>query len=102
MVCGSYIKFILFRVTNVRFSKRSDSAGGALTQPFEPTKSATGSFCWTHRRIRHPWLRSRSRQRPVAELLGMRRTLRKTNILHSHKINLIYEPHTNRQLWKAF
>ena len=70
MVCGSYIKFILFRVTNVRFSKRSDSAGGALTQPFEPTKPATGSFCWTHRRIRHPWLRSRSRQRPVAELLG--------------------------------
>ena len=44
----------LFRVTNIRFSKCSDVGFGNLTQPFE---------------IRHPWLSSHSRQRPVAELL---------------------------------
>ena len=62
-----------------------------------PTKPATGSFCWTHWRIRHPWLKSHSRQHRVAELLVMNRTLRKSNTLHkSHfftypcAISLIY------------
>lgn len=32
--------------------------------------------------IRHPWLKSRSRQRRVAELLVVHRTLRKSNALH--------------------
>ena len=43
------------RVTAVRFSKCSSVIGLCLTQPLD---------------IRHPWLRSRSRQRPVAESLG--------------------------------
>ena len=76
MVCGSYTDFILFRVTNVRFSKCSDISIGFSTQPLEPTKPATGSFCWTHRRIRHPWLKSRSRQRPVAELLDWEQNIK--------------------------
>ena len=85
------------RVSGIRFSKCSDFSYGILTQSLEPTKTATGSFCWTHWRIRHPWLRSRSRQRRVAELLVMNRTLRKSNTLHkSHfftypcAISLIY------------
>ena len=45
------------------------------------------------RDIRHPWLRSRSRQRPVAVLLIVYRTLRKSNILHSHKPVYIFAPH---------
>ena len=45
----------LCRVTAVRFSKCSNVIGLCLTQPLD---------------IRHPWLRSRSRQRPVAESLG--------------------------------
>ena len=45
----------LCRVTAVRFSKCSSVIGLCLTQPLD---------------IRHPWLRSRSRQRPVAESLG--------------------------------
>ena len=52
--CGANIYTGLFRVTNIRFSKCSDVGFGNLTQPFE---------------IRHPWLSSHSRQRPVAELL---------------------------------
>ena len=54
-VCGADMCVYLFRVTNIRFSKCSDGSGGIGTQPLD---------------IRHPWLRSRSRQRPVAELLG--------------------------------
>ena len=85
------------RVSGIRFSKCSDFSYGILTQSLEPTKTATGSFCWTHWRIRHPWLKSHSRQHRVAELLVMNRTLRKSNTLHkSHfftypcAISLIY------------
>ena len=42
------------RVTDIRFSKCSDGGIGNLTQPLD---------------IRHPWLKSRFRQRPVAESL---------------------------------
>ena len=55
MVCCINIASFLFRVTNIRFSKCSDSGGGRGTQSHD---------------IRHPWLKSCSRQRPVAELLG--------------------------------
>ena len=43
--------------------------------------------------IRHPWLKFRSRQRPVAVLLRMNRTLRKSNVLHSHKYEYIFVHH---------
>ncbi|MDY2912590.1 MAG: hypothetical protein SOT58_11170, partial [Agathobacter sp.] len=52
----------LWRVSGVRFSKCSDLGGLSLTQPLE---------------IRHPWLSSRSRQRPVAELLGSVQNIKK-------------------------
>ena len=42
------------RVPNIRFSKCSDESDEKVTQPLN---------------IRHPWLRSRSRQRPVVVLL---------------------------------
>ena len=61
MVCGSYTGFILFRVTNVRFPKCSDISIGFSTQA---------------RDIRHPWLKSRSRQRPVAELLDCEQNIK--------------------------
>ena len=60
------IKF-LWRVSDIIFSKCSNIGLLCLTQSFD---------------IRHPWLRSHSLQRPVAELLGAYRTLRKSNILH--------------------
>ena len=69
--------WILGRVPDVRFSKCSGLGDGGLTQPLEPTKPATGSFCWPHWRIHHPWLKSRSRQRPVAELLGNVQSIKK-------------------------
>ena len=52
----------LFRVPNIRFSNCSDGSFGCLTQV---------------RDIRHPWLKSRSRQRPVAELLGFVQNIKK-------------------------
>ena len=52
----------LGRVPDVRFSKCSGLCDGGLTQPLD---------------IRHPWLRSRSRQRPVAELLGNVQSIKK-------------------------
>ena len=61
----------LRRVLDIRFSKCSDVSGLGLTQP----------LC-----IRHPWLKLRSRQRPVAELLGLCRTLRKSNIRHKSQM----------------
>ncbi len=54
--------WILGRVPDVRFSKCSGLGYGGLTQPLD---------------IRHPWLRSRSRQRPVAELLGNVQSIKK-------------------------
>ena len=65
-----------------------------------PTKPATGSFCWTLWRTRHPWLGSRSRQHRVAELLVMCRTLRKSNILHTslaigYRISIFLSPRCN-------
>ena len=69
------ICLLLFRVTNIRFSKCSGIGGLCLTQALE---------------IRHPWLSSHSRQRPVAELLVTNRTLRKSNILHSHNCKHIF------------
>ena len=78
--CGVNIYTGLFRVTNIRFSKCS----------------GLGVLCLTQTRdIRHPWLRSRSRQRPVAVLLTVYRTLRKSNILHSHKPVYIFAPHAD-------
>ena len=50
------------RVTDITFSKCSDLGVGELTQTLD---------------IRHPWLRSRSRQRPVAELLGNVQNIKK-------------------------
>ena len=61
----------LRRVLDIRFSKCSGVGWLRLTQPLD---------------IRHPWLRSRSRQRRVAELLGLCRTLRKSNIRHKSQI----------------
>ena len=61
MVCCLYTGFILFRVTNVRFSKCSGVGVGFSTQA---------------RDIRHPWLRFRSRQRPVAELLDCEQNIK--------------------------
>ena len=52
----------LRRVLDIRFSKCSDVGGLGLTQPLN---------------IRHPWLRFRSRQRPVAELLGNVQNIKK-------------------------
>ena len=76
--CGANIYTGLFRVTNIRFSKCSGVSFGVKTQP-----------CG----IRLPWLKPYSRQRPVAVLLTVYRTLRKSNILHSHKPVYIFAPH---------
>ena len=54
--------WILGQVPDVRFSKCSGLGDECLTQPLD---------------IRHPWLRSRSRQRPVAELLGNVQSIKK-------------------------
>ena len=67
-----------------------------------PTKPATGSFCWTLWRIRHPWLRSRSWQRRVAKLLVMYRTLRKSNILHKTQIIDSLSPASQSYVLKVF
>ena len=78
--CGANIYNGLFRVTNIRFSKCSGVSFGVKTQP-----------CG----IRLPWLKPYSRQRPVAVLLTVYRTLRKSNILHSHKPLYIFAPHAD-------
>ena len=61
-VCCASLVCFLFRVTDITFSKCSDGDFGVGTQALN---------------IRHPWLRFRSRQRPVAELLGNVQNIKK-------------------------